>query len=77
MASANEVSQKYLENEEGLPSIIPAERQIFWTYPSWESEKGVVNQPMLFMPESKNLILDYENGRGKEKILVRTPTPLT
>ena len=38
----------------------------FWTYPVKDSEKGVLNQPMLFMPESKgNLILDYENGRGK------------
>ena len=36
----------------------------FLTYPSWESEKDVLHQPMLFMPESReNLILDFENGR--------------
>ena len=38
----------------------------FWIYPAWESEKGVLDQPMFFnMPESKNLILDYENVRGE------------
>ena len=38
----------------------------FWTYPARESEKGVLNQPMLFMPESRhNLILDFENGLGE------------
>ena len=39
---------------------------IFRTYPAWESEKDVLYQPILFMPESKrNLILDFENGRGE------------
>ena len=35
----------------------------FWAYPARESENGVLNLPMLFMPESKNLILDYESHR--------------
>ena len=38
----------------------------FWIYPAWESEKSVLDQPMFFnMPESNNLILDYENVRGE------------